>query len=344
MTTYTSASYGPTLAERSRIVALDVLRGFALCGILLVNIPWQVFDIRMRIGPASGGSYRSADLLELTVHGRFFPIFSFLFGVSFALFLDMAKTRARYPRLVLVRRLVVLGVLGVAHQQLHPGEALLPYAAFGLLVLLPVSWLPRWSGLVFAALGLAGGVWAGGGMLLIPGLFLVGLTAVRFGLIDTLEQRRTQLATVCAVSFAVLVPATAWQVSTMDSDRVAALAGLVGAVAYGSGLLLVLRTAVGTALGRILAPMGRMALTNYVSATVLAAVAGPLIGLPQSAHYGRMLVLASAMLAGQAWLSRWWLGRHRYGPMEWVWRRLTWGKAAATSHPGTDLAGSMRRA
>lgn len=97
--------------SRHRVVALDVLRGFALCGILLVNIPWQITTIRMPWGPPSGGRYFAVDLIEYTVHGRFFPMFSFLFGVSFGLFLDTAATRARHPRLVLLRRLVVLGTL-----------------------------------------------------------------------------------------------------------------------------------------------------------------------------------------------------------------------------------------
>jgi hypothetical protein len=187
---------------RVRIVALDVLRGFALCGILLVNIPWQIATIRMPVGPPTGGTYPIADILELTVHDRFFPIFSFLFGASFALFLDTAATRTHRPRLILLRRLLVLGALGLAHQVLHPGEALAPYAVIGIVVLLPASWLPRWLVLPGTALALGAGILAGGGMLLIPDLFLLGLAAVRYGLINRLPGHGPHLAAAFAIAAA----------------------------------------------------------------------------------------------------------------------------------------------
>jgi uncharacterized protein len=313
--------------SRHRVVALDALRGFALCGILLVNIPWQVVTIRMQQGPASGGRYFAVDLLEYLVHGRFFPIFSVLFGISFALFLDTAAARARHPRLVLLRRLVVLGVLGVAHPQLHNGEALTPYAIVGVVVMLPASWLPRWIVLPAAVVALAGGVLGGGGLLLIPGLFLLGLAAVRFGIIDTLPRRRKQIAVLFCVAAAAAIPATVWQAATWtdpNEENAAAVAGLIGALAYSTGLLLILGTRSGSVLERILAPLGRMALTNYLTATLIAAAAGPLLGLEHSAHYGRMIVLALVILAAQAAFSRCWLARYQYGPVEWIWRCLTW--------------------
>jgi uncharacterized protein len=314
-------------AAPRRVVALDALRGFALCGILLVNIPWQIITIRMPAGPASGGRYAAAELLQYLVSGRFFPIFSFLFGVSFALFLDSAAARSRHPRLVLLRRLVVLGLIGAAHQQLHPGEALTPYAIIGVLVLLPASWLPRWIVLPLAGVAVVAGVLAGGGILLIPALFLLGLSAVRFGLIATLADRRTQTMALFAVSAVAAVLGTVWEAATVgapDGERVAAAAGLVGAVAYSTGLLLILGTRPGAVVERFLAPLGRMALTNYLTATLIVAAVGPLVGLSHSAHYGRMIVLAVLILAGQALFSRYWLARHRYGPLEWIWRCLTW--------------------
>ncbi|WP_426503536.1 DUF418 domain-containing protein [Dactylosporangium sp. McL0621] len=322
-----AAAAESTAGSRHRVVALDALRGFALCGILLVNIPWQIVTIRMPQASPSGERYLAVELLEYLVHGRFFPIFSVLFGISFALFLDTAAARSRHPRLVLLRRLVVLGVLGVAHQQLHAGEALTPYAIFGILVLLPASWLPRWIVLPAAVVALAGGILAGGGLLLIPGLFLVGLATVRFGIIDTLSRRRKQIAVLFSVAVAAAIPATVWQATTWadpNGESTAAIAGLICALAYGTGLLLVLGTRFGGALGRFLAPLGRMALTNYVTATLIAAAAGPLLGLEHSANYGRMIALAVAILAAQAAFSRFWLARYQYGPLEWIWRCLTW--------------------
>lgn len=312
-----------------RVVALDALRGFALCGILLVNLPWPMATFEMLAAPPSGGRYVTVDALHLLVQGRFFPIFSFLFGVGFALFLSTASARSRHPRLVLLRRLAVLGVLGFAHQQLQAGEALTPYAIVGALVLLPASWLSRHFQLAVAGLAVAAAVWLGGGLLLIPGLFLLGSATVRYGVIDTLGRRRRQIAVLFTVSALAAAVATVWQAATLGSvianpEPVAALAGFTGAVAYTTGLLLILSTRLGAALERILAPLGRMALTNYLTATLIAVLAGPLLGLHRSGHYGRMFLLAAAILTIQAMFSRYWLARFRYGPVEWAWRCLTW--------------------
>jgi uncharacterized protein len=150
---------------------------------------------------------------------------------------------------------------------------------------------------------------------------------VRFGIIGTLARRRKQIAVLFAITAPLAVLAAFWEAGTYtapEGERVAAVAGLIAAVAYSTGLLLVLGTRRGAVLERFLAPLGRMALTNYLTATLVVAAVGPLIGLRHSAHYGRMIVLAVLILAGQALVSRYWLARYRYGPVEWVWRCLTW--------------------
>ncbi|HXW05242.1 MAG TPA: DUF418 domain-containing protein [Vicinamibacterales bacterium] len=83
--------------------------------------------------------------------------------------------------------------------------------------------------------------------------------------------------------------------------------------------------------------VGRMALTNYLLQSVicttifysyglgLAGTVGPLAALP----------LAVVVYGAQVPLSRWWLSRWPYGPVEWVWRRVTYG-AFQASGLGTD--------
>lgn len=89
-------------------------------------------------------------------------------------------------------------------------------------------------------------------------------------------------------------------------------------------MLLVLRTPLGRPMSAVLECLGRMALTNYLTATLAAvAAAGPL-GLRDSARWGTAMVLAVAILAVQAVFSRWWLTRFKYGPMEWILRCVTW--------------------
>ena len=113
----------PVAPPTARVTEIDAIRGFALCGILLVNLPVLA---RMEWLSPSGKQYPVRWFLDLAVQYRFFPVFSFLFGVSVALFLTGAQDHSvRRPRLALLRRLVALGILGAAHQFIHPGEALL---------------------------------------------------------------------------------------------------------------------------------------------------------------------------------------------------------------------------
>lgn len=305
-----------------RIHDLDALRGFALCGILFVNIPSIA---HMGWGPAIGVADPVRTALNMFVQQRFHPIFAFLFGVGFALFLDRAGARVAHPRVLLFRRLAVLALIGVGHQFLMPGEPLLIYAVAGMVVLLPTARLPRWvllwGGL---ALLLTGLIAADGGVFLVPGLLVLGAAAVRCGLVETLDHRTRQLGVVFGIS---VVPAGigVWiQVISKQEPTfflIWATAGLFGAVAYASGFLLLFRTRLRGALAAVFTPLGRMALTNFVSATLLTLSFGPLIGLGEgSIRYDRMLLFAIGVLAAQWAFSRWWLRRFGHGPLEWLWR------------------------
>lgn len=172
-----------------------------------------------------------------------------------------------------MRRLIALGLLGAAHQLLHPGEALEPYAIIGLVILLPATWLPTWLVLTGGLLGTVASVTlAAGGILSIPGLFLLGLAVARLGIAHTLDRRTGQLAAVLALSAPAAAAAVWWQHTYSPvgpfATRIAAEAGLLGALAYATALLLLLRTPLGRPLSAVLEPLGRMALTNYLTATL----------------------------------------------------------------------------
>jgi uncharacterized protein len=74
------------------------------------------------------------------------------------------------------------------------------------------------------------------------------------------------------------------------------------------------------------APVGRMALTNYLVTTLVVAIASRPWGL---GHYGGFspaaaLLCVLVVYALQVAASRWWLARFRFGPVEWLWRSLTY--------------------
>jgi len=78
-----------------------------------------------------------------------------------------------------------------------------------------------------------------------------------------------------------------------------------------------------------LAPVGRMALSNYLAQTVFGLALFYGIGLGLGPRYGLAGALAAfvAIFAVQTALSHWWLRRMRYGPLEWLWRCLTYRRA-----------------
>lgn len=142
----------PTL---DRHLALDVLRGFALFGILLVNFEWFTRALpEIVLGPAPGhaGLDRAVDFAISTLAtGKFYAIFSMLFGAGFALMLDRATTREAPFWGTYLRRLAMLAVIGALHVTLvWAGDILLTYAIVGFLMVLlfrstPTPRLWKWA-------------------------------------------------------------------------------------------------------------------------------------------------------------------------------------------------------
>ncbi|MEV4753732.1 DUF418 domain-containing protein [Micromonospora sp. NPDC049559] len=334
--------------DSRRIAALDVIRGFALCGILLANA--QPIANRGRAviapGPALGLDSGHA-WLGLLVEQRFFPIFAFLFGVGFSLLLASAQERAARegavgeraagrrgairPRLILVRRLLVLLAVGLAHLLLlWQGDILSTYAVMGLLVLLPASWLPRWAVAALGPLLLATALLLGDGRFtLVAGLFLLGSALTRYGVIARMGRSTRVPAVLGLVLTVVAAPVLWWQARSTGTAgiRPMALGGLLLAGVYVCGLLVLLRTPLRAALRVVFAPLGRMALTNYLTATVLVLAVSRFVGgRPEQWSVATVFLIAGPILAVQWLWSTLWLARYRNGPLEWLWRWATWAR------------------
>ena len=76
-----------------------------------------------------------------------------------------------------------------------------------------------------------------------------------------------------------------------------------------------------------LAPAGRMALTNYLTHTVVSIAFFYGVGLGLMGRLGPVWwpLIVVAMISAQVALSRWWLARFAFGPMEWIRRQATYG-------------------
>ena len=134
---------GPTpLATLDRIPALDVVRGFALLGIFLMNVEFftrPLQDIGAEgVDPSLRGIHYAADwLVYFFVQGKFWTLFSLLFGMGFAVMIDRAERAGRSFAPVYLRRSVALLGIGLAHSLLvWSGDILVSYAIGALILLL----------------------------------------------------------------------------------------------------------------------------------------------------------------------------------------------------------------
>ena len=151
-------------APIKRLPEIDVVRGLALFGICVVNVPFMAMPMVEAFTPPEAlGDQVAAFVLEMFFQGKFFVLFSFLFGWGFAVQLASAERRGIDFRPSYRKRLLGLLVIGTAHALLvFFGDILVLYAVLGLALPWVRNWRPRallrlaagLVGLAFLALGI----------------------------------------------------------------------------------------------------------------------------------------------------------------------------------------------
>ena len=187
-------------------------------------------------------------------------------------------------------------------------------------------------------------------------LFLLGMWAVRVDLLKRVTARRGTIARVLMISLATSVagvillvllrdkwPQPQLRVSPADamfyvrSLRLTAFragANLTiwcGSVVYAAALALMISYPTGARRLQPLAAVGRMSLTTYLTQSLVSVTLFYHYGLGWYGHVGYVgkLAITSTLFAGQMVASAWWLRRHRFGPMEWLWRSIAYRKRQA---------------
>ena len=123
-----------------RYVILDVLRGFALLGICLANFPEFGLYTFLKPEAASSMSTAVADsiarfLLYVFVDGKFYTLFSLLFGIGFSIILSNAAKKGADGLRIFYRRMAVLAIVGFLHLMfIWSGDILMLYALLGMLL------------------------------------------------------------------------------------------------------------------------------------------------------------------------------------------------------------------
>ncbi|PLS05616.1 DUF418 domain-containing protein [Neobacillus cucumis] len=321
------------IGENERIDVLDYLRGFALLGIILVNIG-PLLSAKL---PAAGtGDAFYWKLLYLFVEGRFYTIFTFLFGVGFYLFISRANARGKSGQRLFVRRIIVLFLFGLVHVQFHPGEALTIYAIAGL-ILLPFYKINRTVNLVFGVVMLVVlALFAAKIFLVIP-LMLLGITAGQYQMFERISYHIKAIAVFTVIMLILTIAGLFFQYQSSYSAEVVSNSvqmqqfisigitiGPVVSAFYICCLVLLLQTSFFRKLLSPLKSYGRMAFTNYLFQTAFIILAGNVLGFQNQINYLETLYVCLAILVIQLMFSTIWLRYYKFGPLEWIWRALTY--------------------
>ena len=379
-----------------RYTEIDALRGFALFGILLANLPFWVGipfvppELRQEL---SGGFTREyfAIFFNGILDGKFYTIFSLLFGLGFALQLERPEARGAAGRAIFMRRMAVLLVFGLIHLSfIWSGDILTLYALLGftlplfrplgdrallvvaalLLFAVPVlgvwllntqdaDWLkPLHEGsmALFVAAGgdpqadyfteLSRGGWRDlmnraasewaftftdkletWRIPKVLGTMLFGMWAGRKLLRGELLGNRHLLWSIALAGAAIALPLHLVYVDQPLHAQThwSSLFGTAPAgFAYAAAFLLAMPHL--PRLEAALAPVGRMALTNYIATSVIFGFVffGLGLGMMGRINLVQTYLGGLVLFAGMIALSRWWLTAHRQGPLEALWRHLTY--------------------
>ncbi|WP_188734354.1 DUF418 domain-containing protein [Oceanobacillus neutriphilus] len=308
---------------KQRIDTLDFLRGFALLGIIFANITVIILPSSIHTNLFWG------KILEYAISERFFMIFSFLFGIGFYIFITRAVNRGDRSTTLFIRRLLVLLIFGLIHQYFQPGEALLPYAIFGF-ILIPFYKLKPTINFITAVILMVLGIFLGGGYFMIFPMFLVGLCMGQWRVFENIASRQKGFRWVQIVSLCLLPAVIYIQYFLSEQsgkvEQAAAISAPFVSTFFVTTLTLLLRHNI---IQRLLTPLkylGRMALTNYLVQTALIILAGNLFHLKGHVHQTTLMNIAIGILIIQMIYSTIWFQYFKIGPMEFIWRIATYGK------------------
>lgn len=184
----------------------------------------------------------------------------------------------------------------------------------------------------------------------LVGVFLLGAWCVQGGIVANFQAHRPLLLRLARIALplgiglglASSLVATARPAGVDDQGfdfayGLLMLGSLPASLGYMAALLLLLPGH--PWIGRALAPLGRMALSNYLMQSLVLSLlfygyGAGLWGMGRAAQTGVALALCTA----QALVSAWWLARYRYGPAEWLWRLLTYLRVPAWRAPPRPAA------
>lgn len=338
-----------------RIQVLDALRGLALLGIFMVNITNLAGPLL--INESDNLLWNGIRLLFM---GKFYPIFSFLFGLGLQLQYSRTAHTAN-PRAYLSRRLWVLFAFGAFHSIfIWIGDILTTYALIGLVWLQltrPKFWLSftlvviiflisarlEFSLVYYNGVPNSERIYSEGFALITQHRFaewrsllflylpLSGEILMLFWLGSLIGRNLyiLQNRAVLSVVFIIAFPLGLWlnRLHLIHNDYVPLVGSVLGC-GYVAGFCLLVLHRRSDAWIELLAQTGRMPLSNYLGQSLVSSLVfyGYGLGYYSQWNLRQSLLFAIALYGLQVVLSNWWLSHFRHGPAEWVWRCVAYGR------------------
>ncbi|TDW99747.1 DUF418 domain-containing protein [Dinghuibacter silviterrae] len=379
----------PILASQ-RITIIDILRGWALFGVVLMNY-YDAYFLGDNLKISHPGTFTVVleYISAYVFSAKSWTMLSFLFGYGFAVLMERLHAKGRHPVWFFTRRMWWLLVLALINSAFFSGDILKDYAILGM-VLLPfykcsarttfiiaIAMLltepvltsfvvkipsPHWDREHWPLLygshdlmdvlkaGLIGTYYT---EMISPfyGItvhwvmmtcFLFGFSAQKIGFFSHLAQHKKVLWRVwwITLTFAliIIVPKyinarLAWPFK--EHYPISFIVVLAIMFFIMSSLCLLYLGGSGHRFFSTLEVTGKMTLTNYMVQNVIGCLvfSGFGLGLIGREPLYFYLGLAVVVYLLQALFSRWWLSRYNYGPVEWVWRQLSYGTRLALKRP-----------
>lgn len=380
----------------ARLSSVDAVRGFALFGVLLVNM----YNFGAYAPEWTGSLDRFfSTLMHSLFETKSLRLLSMLFGLGFALQLARAMSSGSGSLWFYFRRLSILFVFGVAHALVYDGDILMEYAmlglilvalrnvgsrvllvlAFALLAVFPLGNLflsqsdedlaaQREDSLPLAelridhpylgspvdvfqenAFAIPPQIWSNlngpESSLLIFSMLLVGLLFGRTGILNDVAAHLPLIRRifVWSMGFGAASALVEWLLSqrygyaVFSQTNISSAVRFVGdmlytygstalALGYGAGIVLLAHRPGWQIALRPLENLGRMTLTAYLASTLMFTTLFYGWGFGQLFLLGPTITTVYAVLFFAVLLifCSWWLDRFRYGPVEWLWRSLTY--------------------
>ena len=401
------------IAISEREIFMDVLRGFAILGIFIANLGTGFSGYRESenlTGPflAEGWDHKMSFLHHMFIEGKFYSIFSLLFGWGIALQFKRAAANGINALPTVKRRLMFMLLLGAVHLIIWPGDIVFFYALLGFLLLplrklsnktlvitgicltlLPIAlyaaksywqWLNAPAGILFGTGqkvetlltgvnseesyfaftktanwwdifkgNLAGFFYRFGYLFFVSripkvlGMFLIGYALGRSDFYKNIAQNKKVIYWIIGIGLLIGLPANFylarymsyfmddyWQLKMKGFYQTLAYALGVAplAMAYVGLFMLSFQTTAGKKILSVLAPVGKMAFSNYIMHSLIGNFVFLGAGLGYMGQVGPVYftLFGIGVFIIQIFLSTLWLKYFNYGPVEWLWRSATYKK------------------